>query len=331
MQVRLVRDGELGLYGPDDVPDLLARAAACDDTFVWVDIALPDPQAEHMLADVLHCHPKAVEDCLQRNLMPRVHVYPRETFIIMHAPELGERGHVHYIEFDQFVGLDYLVTTHGPLNPAVDPAVGTRDAEAVRRRIEAGKLRPRTPHDLAYAITSTVARAQEAFIELLSADVWRLEQTVLAGRSHNPEQVLDELHRTRHGLLAVQTMADMAVDCFGRMLAVGACGGEEAARLDANLVDQFQRVAHLAGSQVRYLDGTIHFYATRTETKMMIASERLSLIAVLTLPITALSSIVGMNVIVSDETQPLALGILLAIMVISSVVVLTRARRQGWW
>lgn len=331
MQVRLVRDGELTAYGADDVPELLVQAAACENTFVWVDIALPDPEAEHMLARVLSCHPKAVEDCLRRNLMPRIHIYPGETFIIMQAPELGEHGHVHYIEFDQFIGADYLVTAHGPLNPAVDPAVGTRDAEAVLRRMLAGKHRPHTPHELAYAITATIARAQEAFIERLSADVWRLEQTVLAGHHSDPEQVLDDLHRTRHGLLAVQTMADMAVDCFGRILAVGSSGNPASARLDRDLVDQFQRVTHLAGSQVRYLDGTIGFYATRTETKMMIASERLSLIAVLTLPITALSSIVGMNVIVSDETQPWALGILLAIMVIGSVVVLSKARREGWW
>ena len=29
---------------------------------------------------------------------------------------------MHYVELDQFVGPNYLVTVHGPLNPAVDPA-----------------------------------------------------------------------------------------------------------------------------------------------------------------------------------------------------------------
>jgi Mg2+ and Co2+ transporter CorA len=44
----------------------------------------------------------------------------------------------------------------------------------------------------------------------------------------------------------------------------------------------------------------IEFYQTRTGTKMTIAAERLAVIAAVTLPITALSSVVGMNVIVNE-------------------------------
>jgi magnesium transporter len=46
----------------------------------------------------------------------------------------------------------------------------------------------------------------------------------------------------------------------------------------------------------------IEFYQTRTSTKMTIAAERFAVIAAVTLPVTAISSIVGMNVIVNDET-----------------------------
>ena len=49
--------------------------------------------------------------------------------------------------------------------------------------------------------------------------------------------------------------------------------------------------------------GVTEFYRARTDTKMTIAAERLAVIAAVTLPITATSSIVGMNVIVNDETQ----------------------------
>jgi hypothetical protein len=42
-------------------------------------------------------------------------------FTVLHPPQLGQRGHVHYVELDQFIGRNYLVTVHGPLNPAVNP------------------------------------------------------------------------------------------------------------------------------------------------------------------------------------------------------------------
>jgi Mg2+ and Co2+ transporter CorA len=64
---------------------------------------------------------------------------------------------------------------------------------------------------------------------------------------------------------------------------------------------------------------------------MTIAAERLAVIAAVTLPITALSSIVGMNVIVSEETQVAPLALLLAIMLVMSGVLLEWTRRKGWW
>jgi Mg2+ and Co2+ transporter CorA len=64
---------------------------------------------------------------------------------------------------------------------------------------------------------------------------------------------------------------------------------------------------------------------------MTIAAERLAVIAAITLPITSLSSVVGMNVIVNDETHWAWLSILLLIMLIVSLILLRWAKRQGWW
>ena len=64
---------------------------------------------------------------------------------------------------------------------------------------------------------------------------------------------------------------------------------------------------------------------------MTIAAERLAVIAAVTLPITALSSIFGMNVIVNDSTQVPELAILLTVMLVVSVLLLIWTKRLGWW
>ena len=64
---------------------------------------------------------------------------------------------------------------------------------------------------------------------------------------------------------------------------------------------------------------------------MTIAAERLAVIAAITLPVTAVSSILGMNVIVNDQTQPVELAIAVAAMVVMSVLLLIWAKRQGWF
>ena len=87
----------------------------------------------------------------------------------------------------------------------------------------------------------------------------------------------------------------------------------------------------MGDAQREYLQGVIEFYQTRTNTKMTIAAERLAVIAAVTLPITALSSVMGMNVIVNDATHIGWLTCLLVVMVVMSVVMLIWANRQGWW
>jgi magnesium transporter len=97
------------------------------------------------------------------------------------------------------------------------------------------------------------------------------------------------------------------------------------------VLDQYETVTHLSDSQLRFLVGVTEFYRARTDTKMTIAAERLAVIAALTLPITSLSSVMGMNVIVNESTRWIPLIIVLLIMVAISLALLRWARQQGWW
>jgi magnesium transporter len=310
-----------------DVERLLLR----DDVLIWVDIPECSDEAVTLLADVLRCHPLAVRDCLQRNRVPRVRIYPSQQMLILHGPERGPSGHVHYIELDQIIGDKYLVTVHGPINPAVDLDVALRETEAVRRRIESGRLRPESPLALSYAIISALTHRLEHFIEELTRDVWELEQRVTSGHMGNPEEFLEELFQARHGLLAVRTMGALGAEVSGRLAALGDRLPPADLPLINDVVDQLNRIRGLADGEREYLQGVIEFYRARAETKMTIAAERLAVIAVVTLPITALSSIYGMNIIVNDRTHIPALIEVLAVMVVMSTLLLTWAKRRGWW
>jgi magnesium transporter len=327
MNVRLVTQDGVEKHPVDDLQPLLDRT----DGVVWVDIPHCDEAAARVLAEVFGFHPLAVRDCVERNRVPKVHVYPNYVFAVLHAPESGKAGHVHYVELDQFIGPRYLVTVHGPINPAVDPRAALRETEAVLRRLENGKLRPASPYDLSYAIVSALARRQEAFVEVQTRAVWQLEQRVTGGHLGDPEQFLEEMFQARHGLIAVRTMGALSREIYGRLATIGRSVPASAKPLLDDIVDQFTRVYAVADGQKDYLQGVIEFYRTRSDTKMTIAAERLAVIAVVTLPVTALSSVLGMNIIVNDRTDFPFLAVMIAIMVIMSAMLLTWAKRQGWW
>jgi magnesium transporter len=326
MDVRLVTAEGAQRCAPDQLSTVLTRA----DGFVWVDLPVGDPDTERVLSDVFGFHPRAVRDCLERNPLPKVHVYPDHALVVLHAPETGRAGHVHYLELDQLVGSRYLVTVHGPVNPAVDPAAALRETGQVAARLDAGRLRSPSPYALSTSIVSALTTRMRDHLAERTTDVWRFEQQVTAGELGDAEQFLDGMFRVRHGLLVVRTMASLSHEIYGRMHALDVYGEDGRALLD-NSLDQFERLATMARSQEEYLQGVIDFYQARTNTKMTIAAERLAVIAAITLPITALSSVMGMNVIVNAASDPLIIAILVSIMATMSVLLLIWAKRRGWW
>lgn len=327
IRVMSLGHGEVQEHSVSDVEDILAQEGA----LLWLDIPECSDEAVVLLTDVLKCHPLAVRDCMERNRVPRVRIYPHQQLLIVHGPERGPSGHIHYIELDQIIGDNYLVTVHGPLNPAVDAEVALRETNAVRRRLESGRLRPTTAFELSYAIVSALVHRLESFIEELTRDVWQLEQRVTGGHMGNPEEFLEELFQARHGLLAVRTMGALGAEVYGRVAALENRIPVGDLPLVTDVVDQLTRIKALADGEREYLQGVIEFYRTRSDTKMTIAAERLAVIAVVTLPITALSSIYGMNVIVNDHTELPALIWVLAVMFVMSVLLLIWAKRRGWW
>ena len=326
MDARVVdRDGVRAI-GVDQVDAALTH----DDGFVWLDVPEWDDDAERLL-ERLGCHPLVVEACRTRNHVPTVHAYEHHVFVTLPAPLLGSGGHVHLLELDQLVGSRYLVTVHGPLNPSVDPAEALVETRAALRRIEEGRFRPESPAALSYALGSAVARRQRALIGSVAEKLPGVEQEVMASEFREPESLLEQMFLIRHELHTGRTPPAQSADNFARVASLDRHVGEEQRHYARDLADQFDRVRSIGDGEAQFLHGVIELYQTRVNTKMTVAMERLAVIAAVTLPVTAIASVLGMNVIVNDETRWVSLAVVLAVMLTISFLLLRWARRQGWW
>jgi magnesium transporter len=327
MELRWINSNGVSNHDVAELPDLLKRT----DGFIWLDIPEWSDEAEAILARDFGFHSMAISESRSRNHIPRVHVYPHHVFIVVHAPEIGAGGHVHYLELDQFVGEDFLVTVHGPLNPKVPLEAALRETNAVAARMETGRLHPTSPFGLTYAIVSSIARREAEMVADIAREVGLLEQRVMADVKEDPQDFLSELFAARHELLTIKTMAEQGSEIYRRAIKLTSFAPAEGLALMQDVLDQYETVAHISDSQLVFLMGVTEFYRARTDTKMTIAAERLAVIAAITLPITSLSSVVGMNVIVNDSTHWVTLSILLLIMLIMSLTLLRWAHKQGWW
>jgi magnesium transporter len=309
-----------------DIAFLLAR----DDGFLWVDIAACDAEAMVVLGEVFRFHPYAVRDCLERSRVPKVHAYSDHAFVRLHAPEPGALGNVLLLQLIQFLGPRYLVTVHEPTD-AVPLETVLRETRAVLARIEGGRFRPASPAELSYAIVTAIARRMEALVWTLASRVAALEQRVMQGGRADPHGVLEEMFRLRHELLTLRTNAAQSREAYARMASLAHRFVPQEGRpfLD-DLLDQFDRVRSMCNGEKEFLQGVVDFYQTRTTTKMNVAMERLALLTALVLPVIAIASIYGMNIIVSDTTHPVQVIGVLAVMGVMTLAIVAWARRQGW-
>lgn len=311
-----------------DVRALLAR----DDGWLWLDIPELDEAAGAQLTSDFGFHPRVIMDALERNHVPKMHGYADHFFLALHRPLRGTGGHVHYLELDQFVGPNYVVTVHGPRNPVVPIDAMLTETSEVQSRLLAGRLRPSSPVVLAGALVATVTSAEEHAVNELAREVGVLEQRVMGKNDdNNPQAFLDELFSVRHVLLTIRTMAAQSSEILARCVRVLKHLTPSEVDVLEDLRDQYRRLDRIAGSQLDFLGGVSDFYRGRTDTRMTIAAERLAVIAAITLPITAISSVMGMNVIVNGESDPRWIVGLLLVMSVMSARLLRWARRQGWW
>ncbi|HET7763037.1 MAG TPA: CorA family divalent cation transporter [Phycicoccus sp.] len=330
MAVRAFARGDASVERHDaaDLPTLLTD----ERTWVWVDVPEPDESTAELLVHRFGVHPKAAEDGLSRNHIARLHAYGDVLYLALHRPEPGAGGHVHYLETDLYIGPHFLVTVHGPRNPVVPLETMLRESEDVAARVDAGRLRPASPVALAYAVVSALTNVQERLVNEFAQQVGLLEQRVMRREDDDsPQEFLDELFTVRHTLLTVSTMAAQGAEVVGRAVGLGSSRPEAELRLLDDLRDQYARLERVTRSQLEFLEGVTAFYRARTDTRMTIAAERLAVIAAITLPVAAISGVLGMNLIVGDHTAWLPLGVVVLLMAGLSTWLLRWARRQGWW
>jgi magnesium transporter len=327
MALRYVTPAGVEIGTPNDFDDWRKRS----DGFIWADFPSCDDDTAALLREQFGFHPQAVATCQRRIHLPTFHGYQDHWFFVVHRPLLGPIGHVHLLQIEFFVGPDYLVTLHGPYNPEVDVTAVGRDTARARERLDAGRFLPESPSDLSHGIVGALAREFRDDVGVIASRIAELEQQVMGDDLRHPEALLERMFLLRHELVTVRTMVSNSHEIFERMSTVVGTPVLDDRALFADLADRFSRLRMIGDGERDFLAGVIDYYQTRTGTKMMVAMERLAVLAAVTLPITAVASVMGMNVIVNQSTHMTQLVVVAAIMIVISLLLLRWTKRQGWW
>ena len=117
----------------------------------------------------------------------------------------------------QFVGDNFLLTIHAPLNPQVPLEAALPETQCRRGWTGAG-CTPTSPFGLTYAIVSSVARREDQMVADIARKVGLLEQRVMAEADEDPQKLLSQLFAARHELLTIKTMAPQGSEIYRRAI-----------------------------------------------------------------------------------------------------------------
>ena len=304
----------------------LAALAKREGGFVWLDLTGCDENAARVLREVLGFHRHGINECQMRAPIPKIHVYSDHFFIVLHTAELAPNGKVQVFQTAMFAHESrYLVTVHIPPDENVAPELVWRETDVVRERIEQGRLKPRTPGELAHTIVSGMAHRLETCVGELAAQVAKIENSVTRGRLSEYERMLEGLFLVRHNLQAVRTIAQTSRELHARMLAFKRTLRDESTFLLQDLVDHFDRLKNVCDGEKELLQEILDLYQTRVANDLSQLVRKLTALGAILVADTLVAGIYGMNFDVMPELHwrygyPMAMGIMVAISLV-----------MAWW
>lgn len=290
------------------------------DGFAWRHADDPsDPELREVLLANGYA-PRHIELATTRNVVTLAERDDDCLFALVQV--LGTGGRL--FQLSLFVDDERVVSVLGPRPESFDEDTGSLFAETL------------ASHAPDFTATGdVVASAFEAIASQLEQELGAaankaglLDREMRTELPRDPVRFLERAFSVRHDLVTIGNRITQSREACGAAATSGVDGTAERCN---ELRDRLARLRTRLDGEAEFLQGVLDYYESLTNTKMNIAMERLAVIAAVTLPVSAIGGILGMNTIVNDETNVFANVLTLVLMIVLTISMLVYARRRGWW
>lgn len=261
-----------------------------------------------------------VELATERNVVTLAEVDGDRLFVLLQV--LGEGGRL--FQLSLFVDGSSLISVLGPRPADFQDDAGAALANALTSR--AGDFD--APAAVVAAALAEISEQLERELNRAANAAGALDREMRTELPRDPESFLERAFTIRHDLVTIGNRITQSREACSVVAASGLDGAQATGTQPRDRLAQLR--ARLDG-EAEFLQGVLDYYQSLTNTKMNIAMERLAVIAAVTLPVSAIGGILGMNTIVSDETNVAASSLTFVLMMVLTIWMLIYARRRGWW
>src|SRR4029079_8472544 len=283
------------LHSKDIEMFLMPTLLSDTNLFLWVDLENPTPEeTKYVLEDVFHFHPLSIEDCVMVSASPKVEEYaPKEedkftpyVFMVIHAVDYSRTDGVFATrELNFFLGKNFLVTYHEvPIK-----SVSMTEDRAIKGTMHIA----RAPDRVAYNLLDSIVDHYKPAMDEVSIEISELEQQALQNPS---KHTLNKILLVKKEVLHLRQIIGPAREVLARF------GRGEFKLLRAHLVryyrdryDALFQISELAQNYTDSLTGILQIYLNMSSNQTGEVVKLLTVITVITTPLTLIGTWYGMN------------------------------------
>ncbi len=283
------------LHSADLERFLMPTLLSDTNLFLWIDLENPAPEeTKFVLEEVFHFHPLSIEDCVAESQSPKVEEYtPKEgdkfmpyLFMVIHAVDYSRKDCVFATsELDFFLGKNFLVTYH---------TVPLRSVAQVEEMCVKGSLGvARAPDRVAHKLLDGLVENYKPALEELSIEISELETNAL---EHPTKETLNRILTVKKEVFHLRRIIGPQSEVLSRF----ARGEFKLIRPHLvpyyrNVYDALFHISEMAQNYADSLTGILQVYLNMSSNQTGEVVKLLTLITVITTPMTLVGTWYGMN------------------------------------
>jgi magnesium transporter len=291
----------------------------------WTDIENPATKDVEVLRRNFSFHPLDLEDCLSKIERPKIDEYDDYLFIVMHFPIYdSDRESSQPAEIDFFIGANYLVTVHdGRLKPLLELFEDCRSYEQTRQRhMGAGASR------LLHSVIDKLVDYCFPILAKVDHNIQTIEDEMF---TEHMRQIVQRISVVRRDIIALRRIIKPQLAIVANLEHVDRpLIREDLDVYFGDIHDHLRKAWEELEDYREVLEGLSDTSESVISYRINDVMKLLTIISVIMLPLTLISGIYGMNVILPGESLLLTFPIIIAVMAIIVLVMVIFFKKKNW-
>ncbi|MFV9510922.1 magnesium/cobalt transporter CorA [Tepidibacillus sp. LV47] len=315
------KHSEQKMYHDIDLNRLQDYLASPKD-LLWIDLYEVTNQELNYIGELFQFHPLAIEDCLHDSPRAKVDKYDDYYFFVFHALKYNEEddNEISTLELNVFLGDNYIVTIHKyPLNP-----VGKVAARSLRYTDYMNK----GPDYLLYNIIDGVTDEYFPILDRIGVRIDELEDEMY---DQDVEEIIDEFMALKRSIILIRRVIQPQRRIFSNINGKWSFKiQEENIPYYIDLVDHLERIVDNTETYRDLVNSAMETYYSIVGAKTNEIMRVLTIISTIMMPLTFITGVFGMNVVIPFEDSPLAIVVIVLGMAILAIMMLYEFKKRKW-